>query len=165
LLYALSCGQWLHISPLLGSGYRVRPSAFVFHAGAGVRAKAVIEFLLCEILRLFRTDFGRDKRGLGARRITGSVSADAPARTATPPMSAMSVMFFIYIYSCIFRFLHAYNSRLSGARIWDQSPTLRRIGVEKLAAASAGMMILRRLKEVFPEKKSASRGTGGRFPR
>jgi hypothetical protein len=97
LLYALSCGQWLHISPLLGSGYRVRSSAFVFHAGAGVRAKAVIEFLLCEILRLFRTDFGRDKRGLGARRITGSVSADAPARTATPPMSAMSVMFFIYI--------------------------------------------------------------------
>ena len=80
-----------------GGAYRVRPSAFPFHAVAGVRAKAVIEFLLCEISRLFRTDFGRDKRGLGARRITGSVSADAPARTATPAMSAMSVMFFIYM--------------------------------------------------------------------
>jgi hypothetical protein len=66
-------------------------------AVAGVRAKAVIEFLLFEILRLFRTDFGRDERGFGARRITGSVSADAPARTATPAMSAMSVMFFIYM--------------------------------------------------------------------
>ena len=131
---------------------------------AGVRAKAVLEFLLFEILRLFRIEFGRDGRGLGARRITGSVSADAPARTATPPMSAMSVMFFIYIW-LYFRFLHAYNSRLSGARIWDQSPTPRRIGVEKLAVASAGLMILRRLKDVFPEKKPASRGTRGRFPR
>ena len=97
LLHALSCGQWLHILPLLGGAYRVRTSAFVFHAVAGVRAKAVLEFLLFEILRLFRIEFGRDKRGLGARRITGSVSADAPARTATPPMSAMSVMFFICI--------------------------------------------------------------------
>ena len=97
LLYALSCGQWLQVLPLLGGAYRVRASAFLFHAGVGVRAKAVIEFLLFEILRLFRTDFGRDKRGFGARRITGSVSADAPARTAAPPMSAMSVMFFIYI--------------------------------------------------------------------
>jgi len=130
---------------------------------AGVGAKAVLEFLPFEILRLFRIEFGRDGRGLGARRITGSVSADAPARTATPPMSAMSVMFFIY--GCNFWFLHAYNSRLSGPCIWDQSPTPRRIGVEKLAVASAGLMILRRLKEVFPEKKSASRGTRGRFPR
>src|SRR4029077_17072468 len=119
---------------MLGGAYRVRPSAFVFHAVAGVWAKAVLEFLPFEILRPFRIEFGRDKRGLGARRITGSVSADAPARTATPPMSAMSVMFFIYIS----RFLHAYNSRLSGARIWDQSPTLRRIGVEVLAAAIRG---------------------------
>src|SRR4029077_13785419 len=126
LLHALSCGQWLHILPLAGGGYRVPTSAFVFHAEAGVRAKAVLEFLLFEILRLFRIEFGRDGRGLGARRITGSVSADAPARTATPPMSAMSVMFFIYIW-LYFRFLHAYNSRLSGARIWDQSPTPRRI--------------------------------------
>ena len=123
-----------------------------------------MEFLLFEILRLFRAEFGRDKRGLGARRITGSISADAAARTAAPAMSAMSVMFFIYI-CCNFWFLHAYNSRLSGPCIWDQSPTLRRIGVEKLAVASAGMMILRRLKEVFPEKKPASRGTRGRFPR
>jgi len=84
--------------PLPGGGYRVRTSAFVFHAVAGVRAKAVIEFLLCEILRLFRTDFGRDKRGLGARSITGSVSADAPASAAAPAMSAMSVMFFIYMW-------------------------------------------------------------------
>jgi len=67
-------------------------------AGVGVRAKAVLEFLLFEILRLFRTEFGRDKRGLGARRITGSVSADAAARTAAPAMSAMSVMFFIYVW-------------------------------------------------------------------
>jgi hypothetical protein len=84
LLHALSCGQWLHVLPLPGGGYRVPTSAFVFHAVAGVRAKAVLEFLLFEILRLFRTEFGRDKRGLGARSITGSVSADAPARTATP---------------------------------------------------------------------------------
>ena len=71
---------------------------FLFHASvACVRRKAVIEFLLFEILRLFRIEFGRDGRGLGARRITGSVSADAPARTATPPTSAISVMFFIYI--------------------------------------------------------------------
>jgi hypothetical protein len=97
LLHALSCGQWLHVPPLLGGAYRARTSAFVFHAVAGVRAKAVLEFLLFEVLRLFRIEFGRDGRGLGARRITGSVSADAPARTATPAMSAISVMFFIYI--------------------------------------------------------------------
>ena len=97
LLYALSCGQWLHILPLLGRAYRVCTSAFVFHAVAGVRSKAVTEFLLCEILRFFRTDFGRDKRGFGARRITGSISTDAATRTAAPAMSAMSVMFFIYI--------------------------------------------------------------------
>ena len=88
--------------PLPGGGYRVRTSAFVFHAVAGVRAKAVLEFLPFEILRLFRIEFGRDGRGLGARRITGSVSADAPARTAAPPMSAMSVMFFIYIERVVF---------------------------------------------------------------
>ena len=92
----LSCGRWLHVLPLLGGGYRVRTSAFLFHAGvACVGANAVIEFLLFEISRLFRIGFGRDKRGLGARRITGSISADAAARTAAP---AMSVMFFIYIY-------------------------------------------------------------------
>ncbi len=95
---------------------------------ACVRAKAVIEFLLFEILRLFPIEFGRDKRGLGARRITGSISDDAVARTAAPAMSAMSVMFFIYIVG-FFWFLHADNSRLSGARIWDQSPTLRRVDV------------------------------------
>src|SRR5438094_5356130 len=99
LLHALSCGQWLHILPLPGGGYRLRTSSYLFHAGvACVRAKAVIEFLLCEILRLFRTEFGRDKPGLGARRITGSISADAAARPAAPAMSAMSVMFFIYIW-------------------------------------------------------------------
>jgi hypothetical protein len=97
LLHALSCGHWLHVLPLPGGAYRAHTSAFVFHAVAGVRAKAVLEFLPFEILRLFRIEFGRDGRGFGARRITGSVSADAPARTATPPMSAMSVMFFIYI--------------------------------------------------------------------
>jgi hypothetical protein len=118
---------------------------------ACVRRTAVIEFLPFEILPLFRIELGRDKRGLGARRITGSISADAAARTAAPAMSAMSVMFFIYIV-VFFWFLHADNSRMSGARIWDQSPTLRRIGAEELPAASAGMMILRRLEEVFPEK-------------
>ena len=112
-----------------------------------------MEFLLFEILRVFRVEFGRDRRGLGARRITGSISADAAARTAAP---AMSVMFFIYIV-VFFWFLHAYNSRLSGARIWDQSPTLRRLGVEALAVASSGMMIFPSPKRRFPEKKSASR--------
>src|SRR5439155_15338322 len=100
---------------------------------ACVRRTAVIEFLPFEILPLFRIEFGRDKRGLGARRITGSINADAAARTAAPAMSAMSVMFFIY--GSNFWFLHAYNSRLSGPCIWDQSPTLRRIGVEALAVA------------------------------
>jgi hypothetical protein len=57
-----------------------------------------MEFLLFEILRLFRANFGRDKRGLGARSITGSVSADAAARMAALAMSAMSVMFFIYMW-------------------------------------------------------------------
>ena len=84
--------------PLPGGGYRVLTSAFLFHAGvACAGAKAVIEFLLFEVLRLFRTDCGRDKRGLGARRITGSISADAATRTAAPAISAMRVMFFIYI--------------------------------------------------------------------
>ena len=50
------------------------------------------------ILRLFRTEFGRDKRSLGDRRITGSISAGAPARTVAPAMSAMSLMFVIYIW-------------------------------------------------------------------
>src|SRR5439155_5930402 len=128
------------ILPLPGGGYPVRTRAFPFHASvACVGAKAVLEFSLFEILRLFCTEFGRDKRGLGARRITGSISADAAARTAAPAMSAMSVTFFIY--GCNFWFLHAYNSRLSGPCIWDQSPTLRRIGVEALAVASSGMMI------------------------
>ena len=85
--------------PLPGGGYRVLTSAFLFHAGvACAGAKAVIEFLLFEIWRLFRAEFGRDKRGLGARRITGSISADAAARTAAPAMSAMRVMFFIYMW-------------------------------------------------------------------
>ena len=98
LLHDLSCGQWLHIPPLLGGDYRVRTSAFLFHAGvACVRAKAVAEFLLFEFFRLFRVEFGRVKRGLGARRSIGSVRADAPARTAPPATSEMSVMFFIYI--------------------------------------------------------------------
>ena len=114
-----------------------------------------MEFLLFEILRLFRAEFGRDKRGLGARRITGSISADAAARTAAPAMSAMSVMFFIYIV-VFFWFLHADNSRLSGARIWDQSPTLRRVDVEALATASAGM-IFPSPKETFSRKRPASR--------
>src|SRR5207248_10308725 len=56
------------------------------------------------------------------------------------------------MYGCNFWFLHAYNSRLSGPCIWDQSPTLRRIGVEKLIVASAGMMILRRLRHVSQRK-------------
>ena len=47
---------------------------------------------------------------------------------------------------------YTYNSRLSGPCIWDQSPTLRRIGVEKLIMASAGMMILRRLRYVSQRK-------------
>ena len=131
-LHVLSCGQWLHILPLPGGGYRVRVSAFLFHAGmACVRRTAVIEFLPFEILPLFRIELGRDKRGLGARRITGSICADAAARTAAPAMSAMSVMFFIYIV-VFFWFLHADNSRLSGARIWDQSPTVPRVDVEAL---------------------------------
>src|SRR6266480_7688621 len=113
-----------------------------------------MEFLLFEILRLFRAEFGRDKQGLGARRITGSISADAAARTAAPAMSAMSVMFFIYIV-VLFWFLHAYDSRLSGARIWDQSPTLPRIGVEALAAASDAMMISPSPKRRFPRKRPA----------
>jgi len=93
-----------------------------------------MEFLPFEILPLFRIELGRDKRGLGARRITGSISADAAARTVVPAMSAMSVTFFIYIV-VFFWFLHADNSRMSGPRIWDQSPTLPRVDVEALAAA------------------------------
>ena len=120
---------------------------------ACVRAKAVIEFLPFEILPLFRIELGGDKRGLDARRITGSISADAAARTAAPAMSAMSVTFFIY--GCNFWFLHAYNSRLSGARIWDQSPTLPRVDVEALAAASAGM-IFPSPKKTVPRKRPAS---------
>jgi len=103
LLHALFWRRWLHILPLPGGGYPVRTRAFPFHASvACVGAKAVLEFSLFEILRLFCTEFGRDERGLGARRITGSISADAAARTAAPAMSAMSVMFFIYIYGVIF---------------------------------------------------------------
>jgi hypothetical protein len=98
LLHALFWRRWLHILPLPGGSYRVRTFAFLFHTGvACVGAKAVMEFLLFEIWRLFRAEFGRDKRGLGARRITGSISADAAAKTVAPAMSAMSVMFFIYI--------------------------------------------------------------------
>jgi hypothetical protein len=138
--------------PLPGGGYRVPTSAFPFHAGvAWVGAKAVVEFLLFEILRLFRAEFGRDKRGLGARRITGSISADAAARTAAPAMSAMSVMFFIY--GCNFWFLHAYNSRLAGPCIWDQSPTPRRIGVEKLAGGERRHDGSPSPKRSFPREK------------
>src|SRR5437868_9162286 len=60
-----------------------------------------MEFLLFEILRLFRIEFGRDKRGLGARRITGSISADAAARTAAPAMRRDECDV-LHIYSCIF---------------------------------------------------------------
>src|SRR5437868_14188514 len=89
-LHALSCGQWLNILPLLGGGYRVRTSAFLFHAGmACVRRTAVIEFLPFEILPLFRIELGRDKRGLGARRSTGSSSDAEAATTAEPAASAM----------------------------------------------------------------------------
>src|SRR5438034_11225423 len=122
---------------------------------ACVRRKAGIEFLLFWILPLFRIELGRDKRGLGARRITGSICADAAARTAPPATSAMSVMFFIYIVG-FFWFLHADNSRLSGARIWDQSPTLPRIDVEALAP-SASMMIFPSPKKTFSRKRPASR--------
>ncbi len=122
---------------------------------ACVRRTAVIEFLPFEILPLFRIELGRGKRGLGARRITGSISADAAARMVAPAMSAMGVMFFIYIV-VFFWFLHADNSRLSGARIWDQSPTLPRIGVKALAA-SAAMMISPSPKKTVPRKRPASR--------
>jgi hypothetical protein len=126
------------------------------------RAKAVLE--LCEILRLFRIEFGRDGRGLGARRITGSVSADAPARTATPPMSAMSVMFFIYIW--------LYFSVLT--RLQFQTKRRSHMG-PKSNSSSHWRREARRgerqhddsplPKPRFPEKKPASRGTRGRFPR
>jgi len=53
---------------------------------------------------------------------------------------------------------------MSGPRIWDQSPTLPRIGVEALAAASVG-------HDDFPSPKRRFRGkdrppdeTRGRFP-
>src|SRR5438132_1609204 len=87
-LHALSCGQWLNILPLLGGGYRVRTYAFLFHAAmACVRRTAVIEFLPFEILPLFRIELGRDKRGLGARRITVGFrngSVDQRPLTAAP---------------------------------------------------------------------------------
>jgi hypothetical protein len=57
----------------------------------------VIEFLLFVILRLFRTESGRDT-GRGTRKIIGSITAGAPARTAAPAMSAMSLMFVIYLW-------------------------------------------------------------------
>jgi len=68
------------------------------------RLKAVIEFLLFGILPFFRIESGRDRRGLGARRILGSISAGAPARTAAPAMSAMSLMFVIYLWLYLFDF-------------------------------------------------------------
>ncbi len=87
------------------------------------RRKAVVEFLLFRVLRLFRIG---DKRGLGDRRISGSISAGAPARTVAPAMSAMSLMLVIYIWLYFSGSLHADNSTPSAARIWDQSPTPRR---------------------------------------
>jgi len=101
------------------------------HAGTACgRRKAVVEFLLFGILPFFRIEFDRDRRGLGDRRIPGSISAGTPARTVAPAMSAMSLMFVIYIWLFFFCFLHADNSTLSSARIWDQSPTPRRVAVE-----------------------------------
>ena len=104
-----------------------------------------------------------DRRGLGARRITGSVSADAPASAAAPAMSAMSVMFFIYmwLYFSVPTRLQFQTKRRSHMGPKSNSSSHWR----REARRGAGMMILHRLKEVFPEKKSASRGTRGRFPR
>ena len=62
------------------------------------RRKAVIGLLLFGILPLFRVEFGRDNGGLSDRRIPGSISAGTPARTVAPAMSAMSLMFVIYLW-------------------------------------------------------------------
>ncbi len=50
-------------------------------------------------------------------------------------MSAISLMFVIYIMVVFFWFLHADNSTLIGTRIWDQSP-IRRFGVFSSSAMS-----------------------------
>jgi hypothetical protein len=64
---------------------------------AGVRRRGVIEFLLFVILRLFRVESGRD-RGRRTRKIIGSISAGAQARTAAAAMSAISLMFVMYLW-------------------------------------------------------------------
>ena len=66
------------------------------------RRKAVVEFLPFGILPLFRIEFGRRERGLGDRRIPGSISAGTPARTVAPAISAMSLMFVIYLWLLTF---------------------------------------------------------------
>ena len=91
-------------------------------------------------LRLFRTELGRD---FGARKNTGKIRAGAPARTVAPAMMAMSLMFFIYMF-LPFGLLHADNSRVSGARIWDQSPTPPCIASDN-AAVGAEIMNVHRL--------------------
>src|SRR5260370_24535475 len=76
------------------------------HAGIACgRRRAVIEFLLFGILPFFRIESGRDRRGLGARRILGSINAGAPARTAAPAMSSMKLMFVLYLWFCLSDFL------------------------------------------------------------
>jgi hypothetical protein len=73
--------------------------SFLFYAGVACgRRNAVIDLLLLEILRLFLIEFGRDKRDLGLRRTSGSITAGAPATTVAPAMSAMSLMLFIILY-------------------------------------------------------------------
>jgi hypothetical protein len=49
----------------------------------------------------------------------------------------------------LFWFLQADNSKVSAARLWDQSPIPRHIRAGALAAASAGIMDFRRLKDRF----------------
>jgi hypothetical protein len=52
----------------------------------------------------------------------------------------------------LFWFFQADNSKLSAARLWDQSPIPRHIRAGALAAASAAIMNFRRLKDRFPRK-------------
>src|SRR5207253_1600558 len=149
LLHALFWRRWLHILPLPGGGYPVRTRAFPFHASvACVGAKAVLEFSLFEILRLFCTEFGRDERGLGARRITGSISADA----ATQGIGMN----------------RAFSAGIGIALIPGALPQAK-MNTAPLALnrymASAGMMILRRLRHVSQRKNRPPEETRGRFPR
>ena len=150
--------------PLPGGGYRVPTFAFPFHAVACVRANAVLEFLLFEIWRLFRAEFGRDGRCLGARRFTGSVSADAPARTAAPPMSAMSVMFFIYmwLYFSVPTRLQFQIKRRSHMGPKSNSASHWCKGARR---GELRMMIFSSPKRRFPEKDRPPDETRGRSPR